>query len=417
MTRGDITVVVGGDLYAAGCAARGLQAGDAAAVFYDLLPELQLADYAVVNLEAPLIDTPSPITKSGPVLAAHPHVVRGLKSGGIRAVNLANNHILDHGERGLKRTLEACQEVGIESFGAGPDLASASRWLIKDMRGLRIAFVGMAEREFSIASRDSYGANPLDTIDFRRAAREHRNHVDYLVALVHGGAEHYPFPTPQLQKTCRFLVEEGASAVICQHSHCPGTCEFYRGAPIVYGQGNLLFEARGRRLPWYQGFLVKLLFPQQGGTLCMEMIPYRQSYGQLGTRRMCPSDSRELLREIEQRSVLLGDERSIEWLWRGWAVQFTDDFLGCLLGYGRIRAALNRRLKFASRLFSKRAAAALLDFCRCASNRAALEVILEDLRAEKDYEPRDGHLRPPGERSSAERALYEMQAIARTRAD
>ena len=83
---------------------------------------------------------------------------------------------------------------------------------------------------------------------------------------MHGGNEGYPYPSPRLMDTCRFLVEQGANAVICQHSHCVGCYEEYRGGHIVYGQGNLIFDASIPPPGWNEGVLVRLHISENGNS-------------------------------------------------------------------------------------------------------------------------------------------------------
>ncbi len=55
-------------------------------------------------------------------------------------------------------------------------------------------------------------------------------------------------------KRCRFMVDMGADAVVCSHTHCPLPWEMYCDRPIVYGLGNLVFENSGERPDsWFQG--------------------------------------------------------------------------------------------------------------------------------------------------------------------
>jgi Bacterial capsule synthesis protein PGA_cap len=100
--------------------------GDAESLFHDLLPEIRSADLAIANLEGPLIDSPSPIPKTGPIFGEPSGCIAGIRNAGFHALCLANNHILDHGARGLENTLRVCAGAGIATVGAGQDLASAS---------------------------------------------------------------------------------------------------------------------------------------------------------------------------------------------------------------------------------------------------------------------------------------------------
>jgi poly-gamma-glutamate synthesis protein (capsule biosynthesis protein) len=252
------TVLIGGDICPTSADTPYFVDGDAAMLFGDLLEEFQKADLFVVNLECPLTDESSPIVKRGPTLRAPFRCVAAIKKAGIGVLNLANNHILDHGPAGLESTLHVVETAGIATVGAGRNRDEARRILIRSVGGIRVGILGVAEHEFSIATAISPGANPLDLIDIVRNITAHKKEWDYLIVLLHGGNEGYPLPSPRLMDTCRFLVEQGAKAVICQHSHCVGCCEDYRGGHIVYGQGNFVFDSSAPPSGWNEGVLVRL---------------------------------------------------------------------------------------------------------------------------------------------------------------
>src|SRR5262249_37626879 len=143
-----------------------------------------------------LIEQEDPIRKSGPVLGAESACVAGLVAGGIKVLGLANNHILDHGASGIDNTLRVCGRAGIRTFGAGRNLAQAREILVMQAGPVRIGLLGLAEQEWSIATENSAGANPMDLIDSVRNIKQQRNHFDFLIALLHGGVEGYPLPSP-----------------------------------------------------------------------------------------------------------------------------------------------------------------------------------------------------------------------------
>jgi len=205
------------------------QRGNTMSLLNDLRPEFEKADISVVNLECPLIQKEAPIEKCGPNLGAPVDCANGLKAMGIDVVGLANNHIMDHGPQGLWITIKALGEHGIAHVGAGENVDKARKILVREVHGIRIGIFAVAEHEFGIATKNAPGANPLDVIDFVRNINEHRSEFDKLIVLVHGGNEHYQYPRPGLMDICRFYVEQGASAVICQHSHCVGCMETYQG--------------------------------------------------------------------------------------------------------------------------------------------------------------------------------------------
>lgn len=370
----EAVLLVGGDLYPAGRSRDFFQRGDAASILPDLREEFARADLTVVNLECPLIRESTPIRKIGPVFGAPEACVKGIKAAGIDLLNLANNHILDHGPGGLKNTFRVLGEAGLDYVGAGENLTRASRIFIREISGWRIAVAGIAEHEFSIASLSSPGACPLDLIDLSRNLADHRPEWDYLVVLLHGGDEGFPYPRPSLMKICRFLVEQGAGAVVCQHSHCPVAWEYYRGGHIIYGQGNLLLEAGGRDPSWYEGFLVRLRVGLSGPA-GMELIPYTQSDGFAGVRLMMGAREECFRRSLAARSEALARPEEIERRWNAYCRSRAPILYGLLRGRTSLPWRLLRRAGFLSRL-SRRRQLAALHLIRCESYREAVLNIL-----------------------------------------
>lgn len=385
------TILIGGDVCPFGRVENAFRNGDASTVFHNLVSDFAESDFVLVNLECPFVDQLSPIPKAGPAYGADPQCALGLKNAHIHAVNLANNHIMDHGARGLRVTMDTCDAKGISYVGAGRNVAEASRLLIRTFGNVRVAVLAMAEREFSIADRDSWGANPLDAIDFCRTVKAAQGQYDRLIVLLHAGAELFPYPSPRLQKTCRFLVEQGAHAIICQHSHCAGVCEIYRDTPIVYGQGNLIHDIANMTPPWYSGFLVRLIIAGETPCFEMELVPYHQSRERPGASRMTPVEEAAFRQEMDERVTAIGDPARLECLWRDFCATQKPMYFSYLRAHNRLFRRMNNRVNFAEHLFSRESLLVLLDLFRCDTHREALERILEDAAHSS---PKHGQLPP-----------------------
>jgi len=384
------SILVGGDVCPTGPNEPLFRAARADAIFNDLLPEFERADFRVVNLECPLVAENHPIRKvGGPVLRAARDCVSGLVAAGIDAVGLANNHIMDQGEAGLRSTIEVCVGAGIGCFGAGPNLAAAGRILVREVGGLRVGFYGIADSWFgSVAGADRWGANPRDTVEVARSLRRELPGLDFLVVLLHAGSEHYPYPSPGLRRFCRFLAEAGAGAVICQHSHCAGSYEHHEGVPIVYGQGNLVFSSPTTRATWHEGFLVRLNI--SGAHECSaEWVPHCQSPGEPGVRRMAAAREKEFRAELARRSREMEANGFVEREWTGYCRQKKRDFENDLFHpyRSRLLRVLSRRLpSFGKWLRPNRSRLMLRYYVQCETHR---EVLLTMLADETDT-PRSG---------------------------
>ena len=139
-------------------------------------------------------------------------------------LTLANNHILDQDQQGLVSTCSVLDAAGIAYTGVGQTPEEAAKPYIFECDGKRIGVYACAEHEFSIVTEHSAGANPIDLLETPDHVAALKEQCDYVIVLYHGGKEHYRYPSPNLQKVCRKLVEKGADLVVCQHSHCIG-CE------------------------------------------------------------------------------------------------------------------------------------------------------------------------------------------------
>lgn len=290
----------------------------------NLLNLFQQADYRVFNLEVPLTNDKNPILKQGPNLIAPEACVMGYKALGVDLLTLANNHILDQGVEGLFRTIELLTDSGISWVGAGKNVSEAAAPFFFELHGKRIGVYACAEHEFSIATSSVPGANPFDPLE----ATDHISHIkkdcDFLIVLYHGGKELYPYPSPQLQKRCRKLVEKGADIVICQHSHCIGSKEEYLKGTIIYGQGNFLFDNSNNEL-WKTGLLIKI---DEDFSIAYIPIVKKGNVVRLAEKE----EKEKILYAFFQRSEAIRQENFVEEEYNRLADKVFDNYLLCFSG-------------------------------------------------------------------------------------
>lgn len=239
-------------------------------------------DYAIVNFESPVVEhDAAPIKKCGPCLKCKKSGLKAVKWAGFNCVTLANNHFLDYGETGVRDTLNGCSKLGIDTVGGGLNLSEASRFLIKDVNGQRLAIINCCENEFSIATSSSSGSNPLNPIKQFYDIQEAKANADRVLVIVHGGIEGFQLPTPRMVETYRFFIDSGADAVINHHQHCFSGYEVYNGKPIFYGLGNFCFLSNTDRSgKWTEGYVVIIDFSDQ--TPSFQLFPYIQNAVELG---------------------------------------------------------------------------------------------------------------------------------------
>lgn len=253
-----MSIVIGADLVPTKSNVELFEKGDIDTLIGSELKDIILnADYRIFNLEIPLTDESNPIKKCGPNLIAPTKCISAYKAMNIDLLTLANNHILDQGKKGLESSIETLKSAGISYVGVGDSIKDASKPKIICCNGKKIGIYACVEHEFTVATETDSGANPIDLLETPDHIVELKKQCDYVIVLYHGGKEQYRYPSPNLHKTCRKLVEKGADLVICQHSHCIGCKEEYLQGTIVYGQGNFLFDDEENEY-WQTSLLIML---------------------------------------------------------------------------------------------------------------------------------------------------------------
>jgi poly-gamma-glutamate synthesis protein (capsule biosynthesis protein) len=333
-------------------------------------------DFSIANLECPL-GTGAGAAKSGPRLSADAAWASTLAASGIDAVSLANNHAMDQGASGLESTLAATAAAGILHVGAGHDLEHASRPLMVPLDGQAVAVLSYAEHEFGIAGPVRPGVCPLVPETALRDIRAARETSDRVVVLIHGGAEQYPLPRPGLRDACRFLVDCGADAVLCCHPHVVGPVEWYSGAPIVYGLGNLYFPWHAATHPegWHDGMVAVLEF---GPRIGLQLVPTRFSEDRQGIEGVSAAETAGLATRLEALSATVVDDEALGVAWAGFVKAHRRDYLSALLGLTRVERLALRSGIWPSWRIRRKDLPALLNVVRCESHREALLSALED---------------------------------------
>ncbi len=375
-------ILIGADLVPTDTNASLFSAGDAATLVGEKLQTLLAqADYRIFNLEVPLTDKLTPIEKSGPALIAPTAAIAGYKALGVDCLTVSNNHIMDQGAEGFASTLSTLKNANIAYVGGGNCLTDAAKPYIVEICGKRVGIYACAENEFSIAGDDAPGANPFDPLESPDHITALKDQCDYVIVLYHGGKEHYRYPSPLLQKTCRKLVEKGADLVLCQHSHTIGCEEKFGSGTIVYGQGNFLFD-HSTREHWQTGLLVQL-----GDNFEISYIPLRKNGNTV--RLAEDEDAATILAEFKQRSQEITDPQVLKNNYIQFSHTMGQDYLTILGGKesplfrianrilgGRLRTRRNKAR------YVKRNRLAIANYLRCEAHRELLFTFLQNYKKE-----------------------------------
>jgi len=261
-------------------------------VWGDALAELERAapDARIINLETS-VTCSSAAEPKGINYRMHPANVACLTAARIDVCALANNHVLDYGEPGLRETLATLSAASLRTAGAGGTLAEARRPAIVDRPGGRRVIVfalGTASSGIPpawAASDERPGVDFLSELSDATAAnvvarvRGVTRPDDVVVTSVHWGSNWgYAVPPAHVRFAHR-LIDGGVDIVHGHSSHHPRPIEVYRGKLVLYGCGDLIDDYEG--ITGYEEFrddLVLMYFPtieHRGHLLGLRMVPMR----------------------------------------------------------------------------------------------------------------------------------------------
>ena len=238
------------------------------------------ADLVIGNLETPLVDTATPIPKTGPNFITPPAVLPALCEMGFDGFTLCNNHTNDQGLPGLAETLRVLDAADVPHCGAALTHEAASLPMTFERQGRRIAVFNFGEGEYGQAQDDGPGAARLDGYWQEQRVAAARAEFDVILVILHLGNEYQPIPSPVTTSFCRRFAAAGADAVIGHHAHIPQADEVFEGTPVCFSLGNFLFgypftPERWRNNPcWYLSSVAEIVIDDVGCRL--ELHPFAQ---------------------------------------------------------------------------------------------------------------------------------------------
>ena len=230
-------------------------------------------DLTVANLECPATDVVDPEPKAF-TLRCDPGALPAARSAGLDVVSQANNHAYDDGPDGLIDSLNTIRAAGLAPVGAGTDRSEALRAASFQLKGWTVAVVGIDQV-----------LDPLDEVagpgkpgtaaghDFAMALRAVRNAAassDIVVVMIHWGVELDAKPRAYQVAQAHRMIDAGADVIFGSHPHRLQPMETYRGRPIFYSLGNLVWP-RLTQATWTSAVAEVVVEPD--GTIRGRVLP------------------------------------------------------------------------------------------------------------------------------------------------
>lgn len=226
------------------------------------------ADLALCNLETTFAGG----HYSGyPVFNAPESLADALKTAGFDVALTANNHIMDMGLDGMKRTLEVTRNAGLET--AGTRLSGEKTYSLVKAKGVNIGIVAYAYETPSIGGQTTVNGNSIsdeaipllntfsyetledDLARIQKSIQEAREDgAELVICYFHWGEEYQRSPNEYQQYIARQAASYGADIIFASHPHVLQGVELLtdeesgRQVPVFYSMGNLISNQRTETL-------------------------------------------------------------------------------------------------------------------------------------------------------------------------
>lgn len=243
--------------------------------FQHIQKELNQADLAIANLETTLGGKPF---KGYPLFSSPDELAFDLQKTGFNVFQLANNHILDRGKKGLNRTLHLLDSLQVYHTGAFSSEEDRMKRnpLFIEKKGFKLAFLNYTYGTNGLTITAPNIVNYIDKkVMEQDINKAKQNNPDAIIALLHWGEEYHQRPSKSQKELAEWLINQGVHHIIGSHPHVIQPLEIISDSQtkekktIAYSLGN--FISNMSRTHTDGGMMLKL-------TLAKDSTTYLKSY-------------------------------------------------------------------------------------------------------------------------------------------
>ena len=204
-------------------------------------------DIAVANLEVTLAGAPY---TGYPQFSSHRSLADALQDAGFNVLLTANNHVLDRGKKGMERTLDVLDSIGMIHTGTFRD---SNEWknnypLVIEKNNFRLALLNYTYSTNGFPVAKPNVVNFTDTL--RMVAdldKAQKLNPDYIIACVHWGEEYKTAESSGQRQLAAFLARHGCNMIVGSHPHVvQPLAKVTDSVYVAYSLGNFISNQRDR---------------------------------------------------------------------------------------------------------------------------------------------------------------------------
>ena len=209
-------------------------------LFDEIRTQFSDGDIVFGNLECVLSDQNLNHNLESMVMRGSADAVEGLAHAGFNVLNVANNHIMQHGRISFIETCELLKKNNITVVGRAGDAGFCCKPAFLNIGDIKIGFLGYA------FEKDKYSEQPLYAIgseeDVLNDIAQLKKQADLIIVSCHWGLELLSTPSRNIICLAHKMVGQGADIILGHHPHVVQGVEIYNGKIICYSLGNFIFD-------------------------------------------------------------------------------------------------------------------------------------------------------------------------------
>ena len=182
-------------------------------------PIINEYDIKVANLEVTLAGKPY---KGYPQFSAPDELAQALISNGFNVILTSNNHSCDRGSKGLIRTLDVLDDLGVKHTGTfrNKEERDTNYPLIIEQNGIKVAMLNYTYGTNGLKVNTPLIVNYIDSAIIRADVERAKSmNVDYIICNMHWGKEYLHLPDRYQKKWETFCYTLGVDMIIGGHPH------------------------------------------------------------------------------------------------------------------------------------------------------------------------------------------------------
>lgn len=190
-------------------------------VFEDVKEYISNADIAIGNLETTFAGKQKGYSNY-PRFNTPEQLSYNLKDFGIDVVSTANNHSMDTNFEGVVSTLNYLDDAGISHVGTNATPEDQNKILIKDVNGVKIAFLSFTygTNGIPIPSSKPYAVNLInDDFILQQISLAKEQNPDLICANMHWGIEYQKKQNSEQERLANLLFTNGVDVILGSHPH------------------------------------------------------------------------------------------------------------------------------------------------------------------------------------------------------